>query len=99
MRYTKILFLYQEQYSLKLLFVATENQSEGVIKLVDKNPIVSIIILIVNRQLKGSYCENGWRLKKKTPQDSTTIDRCLQETHYQYRHTWVESKCMEKDNT
>lgn len=65
MRYTKILFLYQEQYSLKLLFVATENQSEGVIKLVDKNPIVSIIILIVNRQLKGSYCENGWRLKKK----------------------------------
>lgn len=44
--------------------MATENQSEGVIKLVDKNPIVSIIIVIVNRQLKGRYCENGWRLKK-----------------------------------
>lgn len=45
--------------------MATENQSEGVIKLGDKNPTVSIIIVIVNRQLKGRYCENGWRLKKK----------------------------------
>lgn len=48
-----------------------KNQREGMIKLVNENEILSIIIVLLGRQLKGRHCKK-WI--KKQEEDPYTID-------------------------
>lgn len=72
-----------------------ENQREGMIKLVNENEILSIIIVKLGRQLKGRHCKNGLKNNKKTH----ILQMLSQETHSHYRDIYGD-KCMDgKNNT